>query len=50
MDLGFVWIPFVRAGNEVIGLNLTWAHNLFMKLVLGFGTKTQSNIFSLSSL
>ena len=38
MDLGFVWIPFVRTGNEVIGLNLTWAHNLFMKLFLGFLT------------
>ena len=38
MDLGFVWIPFVRTKNEVIGLNLTWAHNLFMKWVLGFLT------------
>jgi len=25
-------------GNEIIGPNLTWAHNLFMKWVLGFPT------------
>ena len=35
-------IVCVRTGNEVIGLNLTWAHNLFMKWVLGFPTLGRS--------
>ena len=29
---------FVHAGNETIGLNLTWAHNLFIGWALGFPT------------
>ena len=32
----------VRAGNEIIGPNFTWAHNLFMRWVLGFPTLGRS--------
>ena len=35
-------IVFVRVGNETVGLNLTWAHNLFIGWALGFPTLGRS--------
>ena len=35
-------IIIVRAGNETVGLNLTWAHNLFIGWALGFPTLDRS--------
>ena len=35
---GILVIFSVRAGNETVGLNLTWAHNLFIGWALGFPT------------
>ena len=32
----------VRAGNEIIGPNFTWAHNLFLRWVSGFPTLCHS--------
>ena len=35
-------ITSVRTGNETIGLNHTWAHNLFIRWALGFPTLGRS--------
>ena len=32
----------LRTGNEVIGLNFTWTHNLFIRWALGFPTLSRS--------
>ena len=38
----YIYIGIVRAGNETIGLSLTWAHNLFIRWALGFPTLGRS--------
>ena len=38
----FFGIISVRVGNETVGLNLTWAHNLFIGWALGFPTLGRS--------
>ena len=35
-------LDIVRAENETVGLNLTWAHNLFIEWALGFPTLGRS--------
>ena len=42
LNLNFLKIVSVRAWNETVGFNLTWAHNLFIGWALGFPTLGRS--------